>query len=417
MKLSAQYTKVNFIITISVLALAGLVYYGTISYIANSELDRNLVEEIDEVHEYIVDFHKLPKPTDFDEDQTSFTPTHETSIKQVFFNTAYHNPRSPKIEAGRAVVSLLNFNGVNYKMVIVVSKEGTENLIQVILLITLALTAILLVILAIANRFVLNGLWKPFYQILANLREYNVAEDHTPAVTNIKVDEFNELNDAVVTMSSRVKNDYQNLKTFTENASHEMMTPIAVITSKLDTLIQDESLRQDQYVQINDMYLAASRLSKLNQSLLLLVKIENDLLRDVELINLQGVIAERAQQFSELLLSKNISLVQRLNDVEVSVSKYLIEILINNLFTNAIRHNVPFGMIRIELKNNKLLFQNTGVDKTPLNPGEIFERFQKGKTSEGTGLGLTIARNICKQYGWRLTYYFEDPLHTFQIEF
>lgn len=417
MKLSAQYTKVNFIITISVLALAGLVYYGTISYIANSELDRNLVEEIDEVHEYIDDFHKLPKPADFDEDQTSFTPTSETVIKQVFFNTAYHNPRNSKIEVGRAVVSLLKFNGINYKMVIVVSKEGTENLIQVILLITLALTAILLIILAIANRFVLNGLWKPFYQILANLRGYNVAEDHTPTVANIKVDEFNELNDAVVTMSSRVKNDYQNLKAFTENASHEMMTPIAVITSKLDTLIQDESLRQDQYGQINDMYSAASRLSKLNQSLLLLVKIENDLLRDVEPINLQDVITERAQQFNELLLSKNISLVQRLNDVEVSVSKYLIEILINNLFTNAIRHNIPFGMIRIELKKNKLLFQNTGIDKTPLNPGEIFERFQKGKTSEGTGLGLTIAHNICKQYGWRLNYYFEDPLHTFHIDF
>jgi len=417
MKLSAQYTKVNFIITISVLVLTGVVYYGTINYIANRELDRNLVGEIDEIEEYIETYHKLPQSSDFEQDQFTFTATNDKEVKQVFFNAAYRNQRNGKSEAGRAVITWVTFNGTNYKMEIVLSKESTENLVQVILMITLALIVILLIILAIANRFVLDGLWKPFYQILANLREFSVTEERAHAVAGIKVDEFKELNEAVITMSSRAKSDYQNLKAFTENASHEMMTPIAVITSKLDTLIQDESLQQDQYAQINDIYSAASRLSKLNQSLLLLVKIENDLLRDIEPINLQDIIAERAHQFNELLLSKNISLVQRLNDVEVSVSKYLIEILINNLFTNAIRHNVPFGMIRIELKKNKLLFQNTGVDKMPLNPKEIFERFQKGKASEGTGLGLTIAHNICKQYGWRLTYYFEDPLHTFQIDF
>jgi len=217
-------------------------------------------------------------------------------------------------------------------------------------------------------------------------------------------------------MSSRVKNEYQNLKTFTENASHEMMTPIAVITSKLDTLIQDETLSANQYAQINDIYAATNRLARLNQSLLLLVKIENDLVQDSAVLNLKEVILEKLHQFNELIQNKHINVIYTLEEKEINASKYLVDILINNLFSNAIKHNSTYGSIRINLTGNQLLFQNTG-DKDPLNPGEIFERFQKSKTSEGTGLGLTIAKNICSQYNFKLNYYFEEPLHTFQIVF
>jgi len=105
-----------------------------------------------------------------------------------------------------------------------------------------------------------------------------------------------------------------------------------------------------------------------------------------------------------------------LQDKEITASKYLVDILINNLFSNAIKHNNVYGTIRINLTGNTLVFQNTG-DEESLNSGEIFERFKKSKTSEGTGLGLTIVKNICSQYNYKLSYYFEGPLHTFQIEF
>ena len=80
-------------------------------------------------------------------------------------------------------------------------------------------------------------------------------------------------------MTQRVKKDYTELKSFTDNASHEMMTPLAVINSKLDTLIQTEILSDQQGELIADVYLAVSRLSRLNQSLLLMTKIENNLIQ------------------------------------------------------------------------------------------------------------------------------------------
>src|SRR5476651_859745 len=285
MKLSAQYSKVTLIIAISVLFIAGIVYYGTINYIANSQLDDSLTEEFEEITDYVKVNHSLPKTMDFDEDQTTFVKTSQKTIPRVFFDTLYHNPREKNTEAGRGVVGLIEVQGINYKAIVVESKEATENLVQVITIITLALTAVLLIILVIANRYILDGLWKPFYNILQQLKAFNIADINNLDLKETKVDEFTELNNAVLTMSSRVKNDYQNLKTFTENASHEMMTPIAVITSKLDTLIQDETLKSEQYAQINDIYAATNKLARLNQSLLLLVKIENDLIQDNATLN------------------------------------------------------------------------------------------------------------------------------------
>jgi signal transduction histidine kinase len=276
--------------------------------------------------------------------------------------------------------------------------------------------AALLLILFITNRYVLNGLWKPFYETLNKLKAFSISDHQAFHLKQNKVDEFNELNQVVQTMSSRVKNDYQHLKQFTENASHEMMTPLAVITAKLDTLIQDETLKPEQFDQINDIYASASKLSRLNQSLLLLVKIENNLVDDTELLSLDGLIGQKIRQFHELILTKDIQVSEYLGEKQVVASKYLIDILLNNLFSNAIRHNTAHGQLIITLTTNKLVFQNTGAEK-PMDEENLFVRFKKGQKSEGTGLGLTIVKNICNLYHWDICYSFENSFHTFEIGF
>jgi len=268
----------------------------------------------------------------------------------------------------------------------------------------------------VTNRFVLNGLWRPFYSILQQVKKFNIADTGKIGTIASTVDEFTDLSDAVAKMSSRVTTEYQGLKTFTENASHEMMTPLAVITSKLDILIQDDKLSPDQFAQITDIYGAASRLSRLNQSLLLLVKIDNNLLQDTEKINLRTVILEKGQQFHEMLHIKNIAVDYKLDDFEISASRYLIDVLINNLFSNAIRHNKNAGHIEIFLSGNKLSFQNTG-DSAPLDRDAIFERFYKGRNSDGTGLGLAIMKNICALYDFTISYRFNRGMHCFLVEF
>ncbi len=416
MKLSAHYSKASIIITISVLLIGAVIYFFAINYIADTQLNSDLTEEIGEVIDYVNVHGQLPKPVDFDEDQTAFIKTNQKYVPTRFFDTVYNNPKEKNAEAGRAITGLISLKGQHYITTITVSRESTEYLIQIIGAITLALSIALLVILFITNRYILSGLWRPFYDTVNALKAFNISDSKRFHLKHNKVDEFNELNRVVETMASRVKNDYQHLKHFTENASHEMLTPLAVIIAKLDTLIQDDTLKPDQFEQINDIYSAASKLSRLNQSLLLLVKIENNLVDDAELLSLDGLIGQKIRQFNELILSKDIKVSEHLQEKEVTASKYLIDILLNNLFSNAIRHNNDHGQIIITLTANKFIFQNTGDEKS-LGDRRLFGRFQKGQKSEGTGLGLTIVKNICNLYHWDIVYSYENSFHTFLITF
>lgn len=416
MKLSAHYNKASIIISVSVMLISGIVYYAIINHIARAQLDGDLVEELSEVVEYVNQYHKLPTPVDFDEDVTTFSKTRLSAFDTHFFDAPYHNPREEKSESGRAIAAMLKVNGQNYIVQIVESREATESLIQIISVITVVLTAVLLVVLLVTNRFVLKGLWKPFYAILHQLKKFNIASAESIGVMPSTVDEFNELNDAVSKMSARVTNDYQGLKVFTENASHEMMTPLAIINGKLDILIQDERLDAGQLGQITDIYKAANRLSRLNQGLLLLAKIDNELLNDTDTINLKPVILERAQQFHEMMATKNIDLTCDLRDCPVTVSKHLADVLINNLFSNAIRHNVNSGKISVTGNEEKLCFKNTG-HPAPLDENAVFQRFYKSNKSEGAGLGLAILKNICTLYNFEIAYRFESGLHCFEVKF
>ena len=138
------------------------------------------------------------------------------------------------------------------------------------------------------------------------------------------------------------------------------------------------------------------------------------MVEDAEMLNLHELIYQKIRQFQELANAKDITVIDDLEDKNILVSKHLVDILLNNLFSNGIRHNIDKGMLIITLKENLLIFQNTGVTSFSVE-NTLFERFQKGQRSEGTGLGLTIVKNICNLYNWSISYSFKDPLHQFQI--
>jgi signal transduction histidine kinase len=100
----------------------------------------------------------------------------------------------------------------------------------------------------------------------------------------------------------------------------------------------------------------------------------------------------------------------------LEMNAYLADILLNNLLGNAIRHNRDEGSLVIVLQPEFLEVSNTGASLS-FDPGTIFDRFTKGSHSEGTGLGLAIARQICDNYGFMLTYSYEDEMHVLRIQF
>ena len=429
MKLLARYNRVNLVTTIVVMFITGIIYYQAISFILTSQKDKDLKVEEMEVFDYVKQNHTLPQTFQSDDQQITFSEAKPGSVKREFIDTRYlekvdkddddEKPSQkllPRYESGRGLISSVTVGGKYYKILIVESKVETEYLIRMIFFITIGVILLLLIILIITNRLILSRLWSPFYGLMNQLRTFNITDAQDIAKTETNIDEFRELNEAVAGMASKAKHDYKDLKTFTENASHELLTPIAVINSKLDTLIQTQNFSERQSKLLNDLYSAVSRLNRLNQSLLLLVKIENRLLHERQMINLRTIIEDMIVQFEEIFLDKRLTVTCNLADKEINASQYLVEILLSNLIGNATRHNHPDGKIFIALTGKSLMIKNTG-EPVPLPEEKIFTRFHKSLTSEGSGLGLTISRQICENFGFSLNYTFGAGYHTFTIDF
>ncbi|HSV10951.1 MAG TPA: HAMP domain-containing sensor histidine kinase, partial [Hanamia sp.] len=215
-----------------------------------------------------------------------------------------------------------------------------------------------------------------------------------------------------------VSKDYESLKSFTENASHEIQTPLAIIKNKIELLLQSENFDETQVNAIQSVNEAASKLSRLNQSLLLLAKIENRQFEQAEKINFSDVVHRTAENFEELALIKNISIEKNITDpVFIKINDTLAEILASNLILNAIKHNLPNGNIKINLSVKSMLVSNTGNEPNE-NTDHFFERFKKSSSSrDSIGLGLAIVKTICDTYGFGVSYSYKSGIHSVKVDF
>jgi len=414
MKLADRYNRVNLLTALIVLLITGLIYYVVIHFIFTEKLDRDLTVEEDEIKQYVATYNKLPLPASFLDQQVHYKLLNR-SIKEsrIFKNTTFFNVKENESEPGRSLVTTLLQGNNLYEVTITKSRLEAEGLVRIILLITLGVTCLLLLSLILINRLFLKRLWKPFYSILDQMKAFNLVKMSDIELNKTEVDEFQELNSSAAQMATSVRQDYKELRNFTDNASHEMMTPLAVINSKLDTLLQAGPITEKQGVLMEDIYNAINRLTRLNQSLLLLTKIENNLLSDVQVVDFREVITEKCRQFQEILNRENIVLSVDLQPCEIEMSRYLADILLNNLLGNAIKYNKTNGYISIILKADSIEITNSG--KNFALTEQHFERFFKSASSEGMGLGLAIIKQICALYNFSIRYSFPAGNHCFTL--
>lgn len=285
-------------------------------------------------------------------------------------------------------------------------------------MITFIIIAFLLLVLFIANRFLLGKLWKPFNNTLEQLKQFNLSGKNTFVLQQTDVDEFSELNKTTLLMTQKVINDYESLKSFTENASHEIQTPLAIIKTKLELLSQSENLAETQINTIQTLSDAASRLSKLNQSLLLLTKIENKQFIKTESVNISSILLRFVDNFEELAETKGIIFKNNIIDKGFAeMNESLAEILISNIIINAIKHNNRDGNIEIVFDGIILSVLNTGAAPVK-ETSEFFERFKKDSaSSDSLGLGLSIVKKICDTYDFPVFYDYKNEMHIITVKF
>lgn len=120
-------------------------------------------------------------------------------------------------------------------------------------------------------RFITHRLWLPFDDTLQKTEQFNLAQSAVPQFQKTEIKEFARLNNSLAKLMQKDKEIYRIQKEFTENASHELQTPISIIRSKLDLLMQEE-LDERSMSLVSDLYDLNTRMEHLNRNLLLLAK-------------------------------------------------------------------------------------------------------------------------------------------------
>lgn len=268
------------------------------------------------------------------------------------------------------------------------------------------------------NLITSQRLWLPFYETIRAISTYDIRNKPEIPLPNTNIVEFEKLNDVLNTMSTKIREDFFNLKELTENASHEIQTPLAIIKSKLELLVQSESVTPEQSELIHQINQAVTRLSKLNAGLLLLTKIENNQYSSLKEVAIHQYILQALENLDDFIKARHITLTTNFAAMPIlSMNPMLAEVLINNLINNAIKHNYTNGFIAIDLTTTSLTVSNSGE---PLKeaPELLFNRFKKSDTnSESLGLGLSICKKICDYHHMQIRYKHEHETHRLIVNF
>lgn len=285
-------------------------------------------------------------------------------------------------------------------------------MIQFALIVTVLGVAIVLTM-----RFISSRLWQPFDKTLEAIEHFKLENGVCPQLAESRTKEFARLNNTLQRLMTDSLHSYRLQKEFTENASHELQTPLAVFQSKLDLLLQQPEFTERQAAIIQDLYHMNSRLSRLNRNLLLLAKMENNQFNRTESVDVISVIKELQPYLEslsgELVLKQNFSA----DSLPIKANRSLLESMVNNLVVNAVRHNKVNGEISVFLSNDLLTISNTSND-APLDASQIFNRFYRpSEKTTGNGLGLSIVKAVCDYHGWKISYSYTDGKHEFTVMF
>ena len=380
----------------------------------NVELQKrqtNILNELNSAHS------AAATPTDF-EKKVEITPIPaKQNPVEGYSDTLIVNEKEGTYTAYRQLQFVSEINGQKFLIKIFKSHAETDNLIvRIILSMTLLVVALILGLL-ILNRHISQKTLKSFYDTINKIKKYdlNTHEDFQLKETDVK--EFNDLNKVLIAMTERIKNDYYNLKEYTENASHELQTPIAVIISKMELLLQSDCMQEKELKTISDAYEASTKLSRLTNTLLLLSKIGNRQFPEVKKVDLTQIIDTQLSFLEDVIESKKISVNSPNKPYFVEMNPYLADILISNLLKNAIRHNHNNGTISITANKKQFTIANSG-ERIQGTSDDIFKRFYKSSTSDSSvGLGLAIVQKICEVSGFKAVYSYANNLHNFSIIF
>lgn len=350
-----------------------------------------------------------------------FTPISEEEgrhYRQVFYDATVYIELEDEDEPVRVMCTAFRMpDGQYYELKLMISILERDDMVQAMLWYLGALFLLFLICTSIGIQLVLKGVFRPLHRLLDWLHCIQPGKEVPPLDNPTKIREFRQLSDAALDMGNRSYKAYEEQKQFIENASHELQTPLAIVRGKVELLAESEGMTEQQMEQLDEIYATLGRAVKLNKSLLLLSRIENGQYTEMEDVSVDEILDELLPDLMDIYEHKQVRLIRKREEQPfiIRCNHSLAQILVSNLVKNSLLHNREEGELQVLTTPTSLVIKNTG--DVPLDGEKLFRRFYHGMDGkkDSTGLGLAIARSIALSSSLKLTYEWQDGMHTFRL--
>lgn len=390
-------------------------------------IQRLFVHKLDvELMSHKEEFHELLPLIKSDADLKFFSLLNDEFVlkkddrllkKDSFLTVSVYIEEEKNMHPYRILRTGVSIMGEPYLLQIQESLVTTRDLVSTIVTIQVLLLTMLFIGFVIINQKLTKTVWAPFYAILDKLKKYQIDKDATIDLPPSTTTEFQELSTAIGELVNKSFIAFQSQKEFTENASHELQTPLAICRSKLELLTQTQELTREQADLVEGLFDALNRISRLTRDLLLLSKIENRQFLDLEKIEVEKIFAKCINLYDRQIHEKELTIEISFSEaLWINANPILFEVLISNLVSNAVRHSVQKSTIVIKGFKDRVIIRNSGVPME--HPEKIFQRFHRQHRSMvGSGLGLSIVKKVCDLSGYTISYSYSFAIHQFEIAF
>ena len=291
------------------------------------------------------------------------------------------------------------------------SQLETDDLVMGIAMSIAAVLVLFTLCTLLLFRWLSKRLWRPFHANLAAMESFS-PDATTPPLAPSSVDEFAGMARALDSMMANMQRDFTAQKRFTEQAAHELRTPLAILRGRLDQLIQSPNMGEGEAESIQGMYSASERMGRTISDMLILAQVgdSGSLPQEVEW---SRVFREEMALLQDLMAQRQLT-VELIEEsrCRIQLDPMLAQLLASNLLRNAVQHNVPNGSISVGITQESITVRNTGP-VLAVDPATLFDRFAKGDPSSSSpGLGLSMVKEIAERNGLRVEYTVAEGMHT-----
>lgn len=218
-------------------------------------------------------------------------------------------------------------------------------------------------------------------------------------------DELYSLTTSINHLLDRLEQALEREKQFTADASHELRTPLTVLKGTLEVLVRKPRSEEEYRERINEAIQEIDRMGYSVEQLLTLARVDNmSRVNKVQQINLMVILDEIIGRYSRMINEKDIEFqIENGLDTTISSDPYLVDLLVDNILSNAIKYSNSGGRISVSFQdqNGHLVCQieDEGIGIKPEDMDSLYTPFFRSdalehKQIKGNGLGLAIVKKI-----------------------